>query len=406
MKKYLSLPLLLILLLAACQSTPDATPLLPTLAPTTIAAAPTPTLVTTNEPAVATAVPQEATPVVPEPTAVPVTTTTSNPQFSNLMLLPNRASLSAGWPQPYNPITTDELYAVWDYSGMTAADQLERVWYYNGAPWLERSEAWDMNKYGANGRVQDIFVFDYEPSLAPGHYRVVLKVNGVELASAEHTIPANTVGPIVEPHSGFTAAVQDHKTLVLRRVDGTTAAWESFGDIVDLAWLPGGQNIVYTEQVVVNAELPGTLSLRHNLWLHNVTAGIKQLLSTTDDDLHSPVVSPDGRYLALYAGTLYGDACFVDVNLHIMELNSSGQRVNLVELADFSGLPVVENAIPQPNLFDPNGGPFDPTPGTWLDGQTLATRLTWYCSQSDAAGVYALDIDGRTAVKISDPELP
>src|SRR5690606_22851172 len=99
-----------------------------------------------------------------------------------------------------------------------------------------------------------------------------------------------------EPDSGFTAAVQDHKTLVLRRVDGTTAAWESFGDIVDLAWLPGGQGIVYSEQIVVNAELPGTLGLRHNLWLQNVLTGQKYQLGSTDENLHSPVVSPDGRY--------------------------------------------------------------------------------------------------------------
>ncbi len=394
MKKFPFLFLLLFVLLAACQTTPDQTPARPTVAPITITAAPTPTLA-----AGATAVPTTAA------TAIS-TTAASNPQFNDLALLPNRASLSAGWQQPYNPLTTEELYAVWDYSGMTAADQLERLWYFNGALWLERSEAWDMNKYGANGRMQDIFVFDYEPSLAPGHYRVVLKVNGVELASAEHTIPANTVGPIVEPDSGFTAAVQDHKTLVLRRVDGTTAAWESFGDIVDLAWLPGGQHIVYSEQIVVNAELPGTLGLRHNLWLQNVITGQKNQLGSTDENLHSPVVSPDGRYLALYSGTLYGDACLVDANLHIMALTASGERANLFALADFSGLPEVDGAIPQPNLFGPGDGPFDPVPGEWRDGQTLATRLVWYCSPSDDAGVYALDMNGRTAVKIAEEALP
>lgn len=367
MKKFSFLPLLFILLLAACLPMPDDSPLITTLVPTMQATGsavePTPTLAAaTSEPAEATAVPQN-------PSAVPTQSPVSNPHFSNLALLPNRASLSAGWPQPYNPLTTEELYAVWDYSGMTAADQLERLWYFNDALWLERSEAWDMAKYGANGRMQDIFVFDYEPSLAPGHYRVVLKVNGVELASAEHTIPANTVGPIVEPDSGFTAAVQDHKTLVLRRVDGTTAAWESFGDIVDLAWLPGGQGIVYSEQIVVNAELPGTLGLRHNLWLQNVLTGQKYQLGSTDENLHSPVVSPDGRSLALYSGTLYGDACFVDANLHIMELDASGQRVNLFELADFSGVPAVEGAMAQPNLFGPGDGPFEPVPGLWEIGR-------------------------------------
>ena len=412
MKKYLFLPLTFILLLAACLPAPDDAPTLPPLIPTTEATGsaiePTPTLTAaTSVPVEATAVPTTvATAVPPEPTAVSNQPPASNPQFSNLALLPNRASLSAGLPQPYNPITTDELYAVWDYAGMTAADQLERVWYFNGAPWLDRSEAWDMAKYGANGRVQDIYVYDYEPNLAPGHYRVVLKVNGIELASAEHTIPANTVGPVVEPNTGFTAAVQDHKTLVLRRVDGTTTAWESFGDIVDLAWLPGGQGIVYSEQIVVNAELPGTLGLRHNLWLQNVISGQKYQLATTDENLHTPVVSPDGRYLALYSGTLFGDACGLDAELHIMELTSTFQRANLISLADFTGFAEVANSRPQPSLWGPGDGPYEPQPGEWLDDGTLEPNIIWLCADTDAQGIYHLDVNGRTATQVAELNLP
>lgn len=412
MKKFLFLPLLFILLLAACLSTPADSPLTTTLVPTTQATGsavePTPTLAAaTSEPVEATAVPTTAATALPQnPTAVPTQPTLSNPQFSNLTLLPKGISDNPDPLQPNVPFTTVELYAVWDYSGMTATDQVERLWYFNGDLWLERSEPWDMAKYGANGRVEDIYIYDYEPNLRSGDYRLVLKVNGVERASAEYTIPAFTVGPIVEPASGMLAAVQNHKTLVVRQLDGTTAAWESFGDIVDLAWLPGGQYLVYSEQIVVNPELPGTLGLRHNLWRHNVTTGLKQLLATTDENLHSPVVSPDGRSLALYSGTLYGDACFVDANLHIMTLTADGQRSELIDLADFSGLPEVDGALPQPNLFGPGDGPFDPVPGEWIDSQTLGTRLVWYCSQSDAAGVYALDVDGRTAEKIADQELP
>ncbi|MBK8901188.1 MAG: hypothetical protein IPM53_08400 [Anaerolineaceae bacterium] len=406
MKKYLFLSLWLILLLAACQPAPDQTAAQPPLASTSVA--PTPTLaVTTSVPDESTAVPTTAATAVPQnATAVATQPTLSHPQFSNLTLLPKGSSDNPEPLQPYVPFTTVELYAIWDYSGMTATDQVERLWYFNGDLWLERSEPWDMAKYGANGRVEDIYLYDYEPKLRSGDYRLVLKVNGVELASAEHTIPAFTAGPISHPDTVLIAAVQNHKTLVVRQLDGTTAAWESFGDIVDLAWLPGGQYLVYSEQIVVNPELPGTLGLRHNLWRHNVTTGLKQLLATTDEDLHSPVVSPDGRHLALYSGTLYGDACFVDANLHIMALTADGQRADLIDLADFSGLPVVDGAMPQPNLFGPGDGPFDPVPGEWIDDQTLATRLVWYCSQSDAAGVYALDVDGRTAEKTGELEHP
>lgn len=411
MKHYLYLFVFTILLLAACQPTPAGTPLLPTIAPTneptSVAVEPTPTLVSAaTEPVTATAVPtEEPTAVPPQPTAVPTQPAASNPQFTNLALLPNRVSLSPGWPQPYTPIHTDELYAVWDYAGMTAGDEVERLWFYNGQPWLARSEAWDMTKYGADGRVQDIFVYDYEPALPSGQYRLVLKVNGVELASAEYVIPANTIPPQTEPGSGFVAAVQNDNTLVLRRVDGTTAAWESFGNIVDFAWLPGGQALVYSEQIVVNAELPGTLGLRHNLWLQKVTTGEKQLLATTDQNLHTPVVSPDGRYLALLSGTLYGDACGFDAGLHIMELSDTFQRINLIDLADITGFPSVENSYPQPHLWH-GDGTFEPSPGEWLDGQTLAAPVSWICAETDAHGVYQLDVNGRTAEKIAEIDLP
>lgn len=392
MKKYLLLFILLILLLVACQPVPEQSVALPTLPGPPPAATPTLAVPATDP----TEIPAEATAVASEPTAVPTTNTDSTPQFSHLTLLPNGVV-----PPSDTPFTTQELYAVWEYTGMTAADQVERLWYFDGELWLERDEPWDMAKYGANGRIEDVYVYDYEPNLRAGDYRLVLKVNGIELASAEYTIPSFTVGPVIEPESGMVAAVQGRKTLVLRRVDWTTTAWESFGDIVDLAWLPGGQGIVYSEQIVANAELPGTLGLRHNLWLQNVLTGQKYQLGSTDENLHSPVVSPDGRYLALYSGTLYGDACFVDANLHIIELDASGQRVNLFELADFSGVPAVEGAMAQPNLFGPGDGPFEPVPGQWVDSHTFNTRLVWYCSQSDAAGMYALDLNGRTAVKIA-----
>lgn len=401
MRRFLSLFLLIIiLLLTACQ--PAATPASPTLLPPSSAIEPTPTLAAqaTNQPGTATAEPTQ------QATAVSTQTTVGKAQFSNLVLLPNRVSLSAGWPQPYTPLVTDELYAVWNYAGMSATDQLERLWYFNGDLWLERSEAWDMSKYGANGRVVDVFVYDYEPALAPGHYRVVLKVNGVELASAEHTIATNTLSPEVEPNSGFTAAVQNNKTLVLRRADGTTASWSASGDIVDFAWIPGGQAIVYSEQIVVNAELPGTLGLRHNLWLQNVISDDKWQLGNTDENLHTPVVSPDGRYLALFSGTLYGDACGLDAYLHIMELTADFQRSNLVDLSTFSGFPTVEGAQPQPYPWEPDYNAYDPKPGEWVNNDTLKTGIVWICAETEARGVYHLDANGRTAQKVAELEIP
>jgi hypothetical protein len=414
MKQLSLLSILFILLVAACQPDSAEVPPLPTrdtggevVVPTPIVAEPT------AIPAGATATPVEATAVPAEPTAIPVQPTAvlptqapvSNPQFSDLKLLPNRASLSAGWPQPYTPITTRELYAVWNYSGMTAADEVERLWYYNGTLWLQRQEMWDVGKYGANGRVEDIFVYDYEPHLAPGHYRVVLKVDGVEMISAEHTIATNTVSPKIEPNTGFTAAVQDSRRLVLRRVDGTTASWISSGDIVSFDWFPSGQAVVYSEQVVVDPNLPGTLGLRHNLWIQDVLSGEKWLLANTGEDLHTPVVSPDGRRLALLSGTLYGDACGFDAGLHVMELTEGFVRDTLINLDDFTNLPVVEFATPHPAFINKKGE-YTSTPGLWQDVDTLEAGITWICGETDAHGIYYLHVTDLTAEKVAELPLP
>jgi hypothetical protein len=285
---------------------------------------------------------------------------------------------------------------------MTAVNEVERLWYYNDALWLERRELWDMSQYGANGRVEDIFVYDYAPNLAPGHYRVVLKVDGSEMASAEYTIPVNTVAPQVEPGTGLTAAVQDHTRLVLRRLDDTTTSWSSSGDIVAFTWFPGGQALVYSEQVVVDPSLPGTLGLRRNLWLLHIISGEKWLLAGTDEDLHTPVVSPDGRHLALLSGTLYADACGFDGDLYVMELTTGFTRQAMISLTDFN-LPIVEFSRPQP-VFTNSQGEYDPNPGIWQDANTLEVGLMWLCSDAQAPGVYQLQVNGRTATKVA--ELP
>ena len=406
MKQLSLLSILFFFILAACQPNPTEFTQIPTrdiggvTVPTPIMDDPTDT------PTLPTVTPAEPTAMPTEPTAVlPTQAPVSNPQFSDLKLVPNRASLSDGWPQPYTPITTKELYAVWNYSGMTAANELERLWYYNGALWLERREMWDMGKYGANGRVEDVFVYDYEPNLSPGQYRVVLKVDGKEMASAEYTIATNTIAPKVERNTGFTAAVQDHTRLVLRRVDGTTASWVSSGDIVAFDWFPSGNALVYSEQVVVEPNMPGTLGLRHNLWLQNVISGKKWLLASSDENLHTPVVSPDGHRLALLSGTFYGDACGLDAYLYVMELTENLTRQSLIDLDDFTNLPVVEFSAPQPLLWN-SQGEYDLSPGMWQDADTLEVGLTWLCNESDVHGVYQLRMNGRTAEKVAEAPTP
>jgi len=48
-------------------------------------------------------------------------------------------------------------------------------------------------------------------------------------------------------------------------------------------------------------------------------------------------------YIAIFKGSSYGDACFVDRQLRIMELDENFQRAGLYGRSDFQGAPVSES---------------------------------------------------------------
>lgn len=75
---------------------------------------------------------------------------------------------------------TEEIYALWEYRGMSPADSVRRIWFRDDQIWLTREEDWDWGKYGSEGRMQDISVYDNEGSgLVPARYRLQLYVNDV-----------------------------------------------------------------------------------------------------------------------------------------------------------------------------------------------------------------------------------
>jgi hypothetical protein len=73
---------------------------------------------------------------------------------------------------------TDEVYAVWEYAGMSATDNIRRIWFRDDQIWLTREEGWNWGEYGSDGTIRDISVYDDEGSgLASATYRLQLYVN-------------------------------------------------------------------------------------------------------------------------------------------------------------------------------------------------------------------------------------
>ncbi len=76
------------------------------------------------------------------------------------------------------PAGTEIIYAIWDYTGLAPDDQIRRIWIRNDLIWLPREEKWDWEKYGAEGTVRNLSIFDFEGNgLQPGSYRLQLYLN-------------------------------------------------------------------------------------------------------------------------------------------------------------------------------------------------------------------------------------
>src|SRR6185503_11153515 len=116
-----------------------------------------------------TATRQIASPVATiSATAVPppvgFTPTTSEPIFYGAYASSDARSVVG---QSAFPAGTKEVFAIWTYQNMHAGVMIKREWFLNGKPWLLREGPWDFAKYGEDGVVRDISIYEDVFSLPP-----------------------------------------------------------------------------------------------------------------------------------------------------------------------------------------------------------------------------------------------
>ena len=137
-------------------------------------ATPFPIMVTITQSIVEPAAAPPATEILPVATRVEAVTDVPSLGFNDL-----RFALTAdGGEQSVFPAGTVEVYALWDYMGMSPTDNIRRIWFRDDQIWLTREEGWDWGEYGIEGTMRDISVYDNEGSgLASATYRLQLYVN-------------------------------------------------------------------------------------------------------------------------------------------------------------------------------------------------------------------------------------
>ena len=275
---------------------------------------------------------------IPEPTAEPTAEVVDEqvvdgpPEFGNIRF----ATEPNGESQAIFPPGTQEVYALWDYMGMTAEIEVRRKWRWPNEA-FERAEVWDVTSYGVEGTVDDIFIYDYESEqgLEQGLYSFDLFIDGLWAGSASFYVHGDE--RVVDPVSGRVAYADNMSQLIVEEADGSVLATLNGFEFENLVWLQDGRYLMYRE--VDRREYVKTLvpwAIVSNSWLFNPDTGSVALLGQR---LGHEQFTSDLRYLAAERGSGFADACGIDLVLQFSMLNENGAVVAAYEPADFDGFP-------------------------------------------------------------------
>lgn len=125
------------------------------------------------------------------------------------------------------PSGTQAVYAIFDYANIPLRAEIRRVWKYNGTVIIDVREAWDFNKYGTNGTITDVVLYDYTKGLASGSYDVEFSIVGQAgvvvrgsfvIQQAQQTPPSfNTLSFGIAPDSAAQSSFPSGTTLLYAR---------------------------------------------------------------------------------------------------------------------------------------------------------------------------------------------
>jgi Tol biopolymer transport system component len=329
------------------------------------------------------------------------------PVFAPLIVFATQPELAQS--QVVFPYGTQQIYALWSYTNMQPGMTIRREWYQNGNLWLVREEPWDFEKYGAAGVVRDISVYDFVEVLESGLYELRLFIDGVEQrlgvgeaftqAIFEISAPANNA-PLTSPDGSLIAAVRPPGTLLVKDAAGGQRELITVSEISSFTWHPDGQHIIFGVRSREDQDPRyGPVGIMDELWVVDVQTDAAQPIldiggQSSTTGLHDPLVSPGGRYIAAIGGTGWGDACYVDSELWVKQVEFVGDELRETYSYFQHGfapldLPENEHAYLESILF-------------WENASQLQVELKWACSDGSLDGVYRFDLSSQTVERVSE----
>lgn len=315
--------------------------------------------------------------------------TSSSPDESNV-----RASFPAG---------TKAVYAIWDYQNMRPGLMVRREWYWNNQLWLRREEAWDFTKYGANGTIHDISIYDNETGLNSGLYQLRLFIdNDQQPIGSESPIQPWITFEIgadqaragyASPDFQWGVTVYGEKRIELQDRNGNSKEIYTAREVPYVSWFHDSKHFLFVDRDRSNQKLGTTIGIRDALWLVDVPGGTARMIYQSDTSFGGrggPVASPDGKYIATVRGSGFADACTVDSNLVFFQLTNNFDVFGVIQQDAFAGWPVFSQSSVYP-VED----------GYWENPTTYHVVLDGTCNADKGKlGAFTFDVVNRTATQI------
>ena len=212
-----------------------------------------------------------------------------------------------------------------------------------------------------------------------------------EQNSPDPTVDMQVTGSHPSPDDSTTALILDDGILAIENSTGSRQLLYETKSITSVSWFPDGSAIALSE-LVEDEDSP--LQVRDQILIIDTETGEASVLA----DGFEPAVSPDGRWIAYYAGIMYGDACAVGWRLAFTELDEGGNVLQTYTQDDFTGLPDSQSG----DTFYPSPSDEPAHPGTWTGSVQFDSFFRRACvEQPTEDGVYRFDLEEMTAERIS-----
>jgi carboxypeptidase family protein len=311
------------------------------------------------------------------------------------------------------PFGIQKIYAIWNYENMRQGLIVRREWYLDGKPWLTREEPWDFAKYGANGTIRDVSIYDLDHDLASGVYQLRIFIDNVpQLISVGNSYPAETsasfeihptdeaIGWILSPDGQWGGNVYGEKRIVLRDLNGTPTLLYTAGyQIPYYSWFSDSRHLLFVDRDNSRQQTGTTTGIRDNLWVIDIPSGELHLLYESNimfGGYAGPVVSPDGHFIASMEGSGFADACMKDSRVIFFELGDDLHSAKSIKQEQFAGFPS-SNA----------GSVYPVEDGEWETNNLYLITLDGTCAvDKSKMGPYLFNLSNLTTAKSSSATMP